>query len=102
MNLKKLVKESLALLEKADKGVIFQDFDNRIIHVADAAFYGKQVYPKDLIKTLDENFSISGFPLSDSQFRRDVLELIQKYEESIKHKSRNKSFHLDEDFGKIV
>ena len=101
MSIRKLVKESISLLDKSDQGVIFLDFDNQIIHVADAAFYEKKVYPKDLIKTLNENFVISGFPIDDPQFRLELKELILKYEEAIKNKPRNKKFQLDEDFGTI-
>ncbi|WP_026947138.1 hypothetical protein [Algoriphagus marincola] len=102
MNFRKLVKESLSMLEKSDKGVIFQDIDNQIIHVADAAFYKKKVYPKDLIRTLNDNFNLSGFPIDDSQFRKELLELIEKYESAVKHKSRKKVTAFDREFGKIV
>lgn len=102
MNFRKLVGESLSMLEKSDKGIIFQDWDNQVVHVADAAFYGKQVFPKNLVKILDENFNISGFPIDDPQFRKDIKELLEKYEEAAKHKLRRKQLVLDEDFGKIV
>lgn len=90
------------MLEKSDQGVIFQDFDNQVVHVADAAFYGKTVFPKDLIKALNENFNISGFPLDDAQFRKDLILLINMYEEAIKHKPRKKIDLLNPDFGKIM
>lgn len=102
MSFRKLVKESISMLDKSDKGVIFQDIDNQIIHVADAAFYKKSVYPKDLIKTLNDNFNISGFPLDDPQFRKDLIQLIGKYEDAIKHKPRKKFEFVDPDFGKII
>ncbi|AMQ56459.1 hypothetical protein [Algoriphagus sanaruensis] len=102
MTIRKLVKESINMLDKSDKGIIFQDFDHQVVHVADAAFYGKQVYPKDLVKTLNENFNLSGFPLDDASFRKELLELIDKYEYAVKHRPKKKGFELDEDFGKIV
>ncbi|WP_289031350.1 hypothetical protein [uncultured Algoriphagus sp.] len=102
MNFRKLVKESISMLEKSDKGIIFQDIDNQVIHVADAAFYGKTVFPKDLIKALNDNFNFSGFPLDDPQFRKDLILLIDKYEEAVKHKPRKKFEFVDPDFGKIM
>lgn len=101
MSFRKLVKESISMLDKSDKGIIFQDFDNQVIHVADAAFYGKQVYPKDLIKTLNENFNLAGFPIDDPNFRKELSELIEKYEFAVKHKSRKKPMELEYDFFKI-
>ncbi len=102
MNFRKLVKESLSMLEKSDKGIIFQDIDNQIVHVADAVFYGKKVYPKNLIKTLNDNFNLSGFPIDDPSFRKELIELIEKYEYAIKHQPRKKGIDLDEDFGKLM
>ena len=102
MNFRKLIKESLSMLDKSDKGIIFQDIDNQIVHVADAAFYGKQVIPKNLIQILNDNFNMSGFPIDDPQFRKDILELLEKYEVAAKQKPRQKRLELDEDFGKIL
>ena len=102
MNFRKLVKESLSMLDKSDKGIIFQDIDNQIVHVADAAFYGKQVFPKNLVQILNDNFNMSGFPIDDPQFRKDIVELLEKYEVAAKQKTRKKSLELDPDFGKIV
>jgi hypothetical protein len=102
MNFRKLVKESLSMLDKSDKGIIFQDIDNQIVHVADAAFYGKQVYPKNLVQILNDNFNMSGFPIDDPKFRKDILELLGKYEFAAKQKTRKKSLELDPDFGKIL
>lgn len=102
MNFRKLVKESLSMLDKSDKGIIFQDIDNQIVHVADAAFYGKQVFPKDLIQILNENFNMSGFPIDDPQFRKEVVDLVGKYELAAQQKTRKKKVELDEDFGKIL
>ena len=76
MDFRKLVKESLSMLEKSDQGIIFQDIDNRVVHVADAAFYQKEVFPKDLIQLLQTNFGMSGFPLNDPEFRKEVKELL--------------------------
>jgi hypothetical protein len=102
MNFRKLVKESLSMLDKSDKGIIFQDINNQLVHVADAAFYKKAVFPKNLVKILDENFNLSGFPIDDPQFRKEVLELLEKYEMAAREKPRTKHLELDEDFGKIV
>jgi hypothetical protein len=102
MDFRKLVKESLSMLEKSDQGIIFQDIDNQVIHVADAAFYGKEVFPKNLIQLLQTNFSVSGFPLDDPQFRKDMRELLDKYESALAQKPKKKRVVLDEDFGKIM
>jgi hypothetical protein len=90
------------MLDKSDKGIIFQNIDNQIVHVADAAFYGKQVFPGNLIQILNENFAMYGFPIDDPQFRKDILELLGKYELAAKQKPRQNRMELDEDFGKIV
>ncbi len=102
MDFRKLVKESLSMLDKSDQGVIFQDMHSQVVHVADAAFYGKEVYPKDLLELLQSNFGMSGFPLEDSQFRKDLRELLDKYETALAQKPRRKRVVLDEDFGKIM
>lgn len=102
MDFRKLVKESLSMLEKSDQGIIFQDMHNQVVHVADAAFYGKEVYPKDLLHVLQSNFAMSGFPLDDVQFRNELRELLEKYEAAVAHKPRKKKTLLDGDFGKIM
>lgn len=102
MDFRKLVKESLSMLDKSDQGIIFLDIHNQVIHVADAAFYGKEVFPKDLLLLLQTNFSMSGFPLEDPQFRKDLRELLDKYESALAQKPRKKQIVLDEDFGKIM
>ncbi len=102
MNFKKLVKESLSMLEKSDKGIIFHDIDNQVVYVADAAFYSKKVYPKNLIKTLNDNFNLSGFPIDDPTFRKELIELVEKYEFAVKHQPKKKVIDLDENFGKIM
>lgn len=102
MNFRKLLKESLSMLDKSDKGIIFQDIDNQIVHVADAAFYGKQVIPKNLVQILNENFAMSGFPIDDPQFRKDLRGLLDKYESALAHKPRKNRIALDEDFGRIM
>ncbi|GAB3222206.1 hypothetical protein J0A67_11820 [Algoriphagus aestuariicola] len=102
MDFRKLVKESLSMLEKSDQGIIFQDMDNQIVHVADAAFYGREVFPKDLLQLLRDNFAMSGFPLDDAQFRRDLSTLIERYEDAVRRKGKKKQPSLDPDFGKIM
>ena len=102
MDFKKLVKESLSMLDKSDQGIIFQDMHNQVVHVADAAFYGKEVFPKDLLQLLQTNFSMSGFPIDDPQFRKDVRELLDKYESALAQKPKKKRMTLVEDFGKIM
>jgi hypothetical protein len=102
MDFRKLVKESLSMLDKSDQGIIFQDMHNQVVHVADAAFYGREVFPKDLLQLLQTNFSISGFPLDDPHFRNDLRELLDKYESALAQKPRKKRMTLDEDFGKIM
>jgi hypothetical protein len=102
MDFRKLVKESLSMLDKSDQGIIFQDMHNQVVHVADAAFYGKEVFPKDLLQLLQSNFSMFGFPLDDPQFRKDLRVLLDKYESAVTQKPRKKRMTLDEDFGKIM
>lgn len=80
MNWEKVVKESLEMLEKSDRGIIFLNMYNQIIHPADAAFRGEEVYPKDLVKTLEDQFSTLGLPLKNPEFRKNLIELIEKYE----------------------
>jgi hypothetical protein len=102
MDFRKVIKESLSMLEKSDQGIIFQDINNQVVHVADAAFYGKEVFPKDLIQILKSNFAMSGFPIDDPQFRKEVRELLDKYESALAQKPKKKRLALDEDFGKIM
>ena len=90
------------MLEKSDQGIIFQDIDNQVVHVADAAFYRKEVFPKDLLQLLQSNFAMSGFPLNDPEFRKDVKELLEKYESALAQKPRKKQIAFQEDFGKIM
>lgn len=82
MNWKESIKEALGMLEKSDRGIIFLDMYNKVIHPSDAAFYKQEVYPKDLVKTLEDHFSSMGLPLKDPEVRKDLIELIQKYEEA--------------------
>lgn len=88
MNKVNLIKESLDLLEKSDRSVIFQTFDNKIVHVADAAFKKEKVYPKNVVKVIEENFSVVGMPIADPNFRKDLVNFIKWYEEAKQHQPK--------------
>lgn len=70
--------------------------------MADTAFYGNEVFPKDLLQILQANFAMSGFPLDDPQFTQDLKELLGKYDFEVAQKPRRRKLILEGDFGKIM
>lgn len=76
------------MFEKSDKGVIFLNMYNHIIHPADAAFKKEKVFPKNLIKTVEEHFQSIGFPISDPKFRNELDQLLKLYDESKRHQPK--------------
>ena len=102
MDFRKLVMESLSMLDKSDQGIIFQDIDNQVIHVADAAFFRKEAFSKRLAKAPAGEFFhvwISPTRFTIQKRTEGTARQIRIY---LGAEAQEKTDHTGEDFGKIM
>lgn len=96
------------MLDKADNGIVLMNMYNEVVHPADAAFKGEEVYPYNAKAFIEESLKQNGLDLRDKDLRLKLIKLLLTFEQLEANKSRKGKVNelLEEsnfmEFGKIL